>query len=66
MEYTIGKRVRTNFLDETGVAIDGYRIYYRMADGTVDYVEVEKPVANADTIRAMIEEEIKLHEALAS
>lgn len=64
MEYTIGKRERTNFLDQRGVAVDGYRIYYTMEDGTVDYVEVEKTNASADTIHAMIEEEIALHEAL--
>ncbi len=42
MEYKIGKRERTNFLDNRGRAVDGYRVYYEMADGTVDYVEVEK------------------------
>jgi len=64
MDYKIGKRERTNFLDQRGVAVDGYRVYYMMEDGTVDYVEVEKASASADTIRAMVEEEIKLHEAL--
>lgn len=66
MEYTIGKRERTNFLDNRGRAVDGYRIYYTMSDGTVDYVEVEKQAFSADTVKTMIEEEIALHEELMS
>lgn len=66
MEYKIGKRVRTNFLDETGVAVPGYRIYYTMSDGTVDYVEVEKNQFSAEAVKAMIEAEIVEHEKLAS
>lgn len=61
MDYKIGKRQRTNFLDETGHATDGYRIYYTMADGTVDYVEVEKGQYNAENVKAMIEAEIEEH-----
>lgn len=64
MEYTIGKRERTSFLDQRGVAVNGYRIYYTMADGTVDYVEVEKNQFSPETVRAMIEKEIELHKAL--
>lgn len=64
MEYKIGKRQRTNFLDETGHAVDGYRVFYRMADGTVDYIEIEKAQYMAENVRAMIEEEIKEHVAL--
>jgi hypothetical protein len=64
MEYEIGKRERTNFLDSRGRAVDGYRVYYEMADGTVDYVEVEKKNFSGDTVRAMIEEEVALHEEL--
>lgn len=66
MKYMIGKRERTNFLDNRGRAVDGYRIWYRMEDGTVDYVEVEKGDFSADKVRAMIEEEVALHEALMS
>lgn len=64
MDYTIGKRERTNFLDQRGVAVDGYRIYYTMADGTLDYVEVEKNQYSAANVRAMIEEEIGVHQEL--
>jgi hypothetical protein len=66
MEYKIGKRVRTNFLDETGVAVDGYRVYYTMVDGMVDYVEIEKNQYSADAVKAAIEEEIGEHEQLMS
>lgn len=61
MEYTLGKRERTSFLDDTGHAVDGYRIYYKMDDGTVDYVEIEKSQYSADNVRAAIEAEIEEH-----
>ena len=64
MEYKIGKRERTSFLDERGRAVDGYRVWYTMADGTPDYVEVEKSQYNAETVKAMIEDEIAVHEEL--
>ena len=66
MEYTIGKRERTSFLDDRGRAVDGYRVWYTMEDGTPDYVEVEKGQYNAKTVKAMIEEEIAVHEELMS
>jgi hypothetical protein len=61
MEYTIGKVQRTNFVDETGHAVDGYRVFYTMADGTVDYVEVEKNRYDSSIVKNMIEDEIKVH-----
>jgi len=64
MDYKIGKRERTNFLDQRGVAVDGYRIYYQMADGTLDYVEIEKNQFSAEAVRRLIEEEITVHEEL--
>jgi len=64
MEYKIGKRQRTNFLDETGHAVDGYRVYYTMPDGTVDYIEIEKSQYSAENVKAMIEAEIEEHVAL--
>lgn len=66
MDYTIGKRQRTTFLDVTGHAVDGYRVYYTMADGTVDYVEVEKNQYTADNVRAAIEAEIEEHVKLVT
>lgn len=61
MEYTIGKRVRTTFLDERGRAVDGYRVWYTMADGTPDYVEIEKAQYNAANVKAAIEKDIAEH-----
>lgn len=61
MNYRIGKRQRTNFVDETGHAVDGYRVYYTMEDGTVDYVEIEKSQYTAGNVRAAIEAEIEEH-----
>ena len=61
MEYTIGKRERTNFLDDRDRAVDGYRVWYKMEDGTVDYVEIEKGQYNAANVKAMIEKDIAEH-----
>jgi len=64
MEYVIGKRLRTTFIDETGHAVDGYRIFYTMEDGTVDYVEIEKNRYNAENVTAAIEADIETHLAI--
>ena len=61
MEYTIGKRERTNFLDERDRAVDGYRVWYTMADGMVDYIEIEKGQYNAANVKAAIEKDIAEH-----
>ena len=61
MNYTIGKRQRTNFIDETGHAVDGYRIFFTMEDGTVDYVEIEKSRYNAENVKVAIEADIAKH-----
>ena len=66
MEYTISKRERTTFLDARGRAVDGYRVWYMMADGTPDYIEIEKGQYNAANVKAMIEAEIAVHEELMS
>jgi hypothetical protein len=66
MDYKIGKVERTNFLDERGRATDGYRVWYTLANGISDYVEVEKANYKPDVVREMIEEEVALHEALTS
>lgn len=65
MSYKTGKRERTNFLDDRGVAVDGYRVYFTMNDGTVDYVEVEKTQYNAVNVKAAIEEAILQHVEVA-
>ena len=64
MDYTIGKVERTNFLDNRGKSVDGYRVWYEMENGTPDYIEIEKSRYNADNVRAAVEEEIAVHEAL--
>ncbi|MBU2060145.1 MAG: hypothetical protein KKB38_20740 [Gammaproteobacteria bacterium] len=64
MDYRIGKRERTNFIDQRGHAVDGYRVFYTMADGTVDYVEIEKAQFSAAAVKKAIEDEIKVHQEL--
>ena len=61
MEYTIGKRERTSFLDVRGHAVDGYRVWFEMADGTPDYVEIEKAQYTAANVKKAIEEAITKH-----
>lgn len=64
MEYKIGKVQRTSFLDMTGHATDGYRVFFTMLDGTVDYIEIEKDQYTADAIKRLIEEAILEHVAV--
>ena len=66
MEYTIGKRERTTFLDDRDRAVDGYRVWYKMEDGMVDYVEIEKDQYNAANVKAAIEKDIAEHEEVLS
>jgi len=62
MAYKLGKRQRVNFMDERGHAVPGYRVFFTMEDGTVDFVEVEKNLYNAENVKAAIEEAIANHE----
>ena len=64
MDYTIGKVKRTNFLDNRGASVDGYRVWYELENGTPDYIEIEKSRYNAANVRTAIEEEIAVHEEL--
>ena len=61
MDYLITKRERTNFLDERGVAVDGYRVFFRLEDGTTDYVEIPKELFGKDSVESAIEELALLH-----
>lgn len=62
MAHRITDRIRTNFLDNRGVAVDGYRIYFVMADGCIDYVEVKKALYSAENVDAAIKETIVAHQ----
>lgn len=66
MEYRIGRRVRTNFLDRSGLSVDGYRVYYEMSDGMTDYVEIPKAQFSAGVVKEAIEEQIKAHEEIVA
>ena len=66
MEYTIGVRERTNFLDARGHAVDGYRVWFEMEDGTPDYVEIEKGQYTAEKVRNAIESVIQDHAAVVA
>jgi len=64
--YTIGKRQRTNFLDDRGMGTDGYRVWFTMEDGTVDYVEVAKADFNAEAVHEALEKAIARHKTLVA
>lgn len=66
MSYKFGKRERTNFLDDRGRSVDGYRVWFTMADGTVDYVEIPKGQYNAENVKAAIEAAVAEHENVMS
>lgn len=66
MEYMITQRQRTTFIGPTGHAVDGYRVYYRMDDGTADYVEIEKSQYNGESVKVAIEADIETHRGVVS
>ena len=61
MEYEITNRERTTFLDVRGHAVDGYRVWFKMEDGTPDYVEIEKGQYTTENVKKAIEETITRH-----
>lgn len=66
MSYTIGETVRTNFLDERDMAVDGYRVYFLMENGRSDYVEIKKVEFKAEKVYEEIDKLIALHGTLSS
>ena len=61
MDYKIEERERTNFLDKRGRAVDGYRVWYTMVDGTIDYVEIPKSQYQVENVKEAIEANIAAH-----
>lgn len=66
MDYTITRTLRTNFIDEAGMATDGYRVHFVMEDGTADYVEVPKAKYNRKFVEEAIEVVIAAHAEVGS
>jgi len=64
MTFRITERIRTSFLDSRGVAVDGYRVFFQMEDGTVDKVEIKKSQYTPKHVKSEIENTIALHQAI--
>lgn len=61
MDYVITKVLRVTFLDDAGAGVDGYRVYFRMESGQVDYVNIAANVYSKDTAEMAIEAKIQTH-----
>ena len=61
MNYRITARTRVSFLDERGIAVDGYRVHFLMEDGTADYVEIPKNQYTKSNVKEAIEATIDRH-----
>lgn len=66
MDYTITRTIRTNYMDDTGLAVDGYRVHFTMSDGTADYVEIPKARYNKKSVEDAIEAVIAVHVEVGS
>ena len=64
MSYQITSIERTTFLNERANPVDGYRVTFVLASGIVDYVDVPKSRYSDETVKAMIEESMKRHQAV--
>jgi len=65
MEYRIVLRERFTFLNALGNPVQGYRVTFEMADGTVDYVNIPEGDYDPDHVRAAITDKIERHQAVA-
>lgn len=61
MDYKITERVRTSFIIDSGRAVSGYRIYFRMTDGTLDYIQIQESQYNAENVKQAIVGKIETH-----
>ena len=66
MDYTITRTIRTNYMDATGLAVDGYRVYFTMSDGQADYVEIPKAKYAKANVEEAIEASIAAHVEVGS
>ena len=64
MTYEIKMTERATFLNERLNPVDGYRITFQMADGTIDWIELPKAQYNAEAVKAGILLSVKLHESI--
>lgn len=64
MNYRITERIRTHFVVDSGRAVPGYRIYFRMVDGALDYVEIQESQYNAENVKQAIVEKIETHRSV--
>lgn len=61
MEFTIIQRERTTFLDARHNPVDGYRVTFELADGTIDWVDVPKSMYNKKNVDKAIAKAVERH-----
>lgn len=67
MFYQVVMRERQLFLDARNNPVNGYRVTFEMADGSVDWVDVsENMYLDPEFVKAKIEEKIEAHDKIAT
>ena len=64
MEFKIVLRERWTWLNPQRNPVEGYRITFQLADGTVDYVLLPEGQYDPDAVAAAIGEKLARHEAV--
>lgn len=65
MDFEIVMTERWTFLDELSNPVDGYRITFRLKDGTVDFVHIAEAMYNPEVVGAAIGEKVIRHKAMS-
>jgi hypothetical protein len=66
MLYEIKMRERVTFLNERSNPVDGYRVTFQLADGTIDWIDLPKAQYNKANVAAAIEAAVTLHESVTA
>jgi hypothetical protein len=63
-DYQILQVERWTFLDARSNPVNGYRVTFRMEDGTIDFVDIREHELDPKIVGPMIEEKIIRHQAI--
>ncbi len=64
MDFEILLKERWTFLNPQGNPVEGYRITFRMADGTTDYIKITEDQLDPEIVGKKIEEKVIRHNAI--
>lgn len=64
IKYEILQKERWTFLDARHNPVEGYRVTFRLDDGTTDWVDIRKDDYNAKSVKKAIQAAAKIHLAI--